>query len=49
VIALTADSEADVRERCLAAGMDSCLTKPVRLAQLERVVAETWGEQLKAV
>jgi CheY-like chemotaxis protein len=40
VIALTADSEADVRERCRAAGMDSCLTKPVRMAKLQQVVAE---------
>jgi two-component system sensor histidine kinase/response regulator len=40
VIALTADNEADVRERCLAAGMDSCLSKPVRLARLQQVVSE---------
>jgi CheY-like chemotaxis protein len=39
VIALTAHALVEVRERCLAAGFDHFLTKPVRADELARVIA----------
>jgi CheY-like chemotaxis protein len=39
VVALTASAQASDRARCLEAGMDDCLTKPVRLEDLRRVLA----------
>ncbi len=41
IIGLTADSGDDVRERCLASGMDDMLSKPVDAAHLEATV-ERW-------
>ena len=34
IIAVTAHASADERERCLAAGMSACITKPVELEML---------------
>ena len=42
VIAMTANAAADDAKKCLAAGMDDYLAKPVRLAQLARTL-RVWG------
>ncbi len=52
IIALTANAYADNKQRCLEAGMDDFLTKPIETEMLNRVL-KTWltqtvGEQGKA-
>ena len=41
ILALTADAVEDVRERCLAGGLDDCLTKPLEVEQL-RAALDRW-------
>ena len=41
IIAVTANAMADEEERCIAAGMDACLVKPVKLDRL-RSTLERW-------
>ncbi len=46
VIALTARSRKEDRERCLAAGMDDFLTKPIRAADLWRAIDVVVGARV---
>ncbi len=44
IIAITAHPSQDVRARCLAAGMDDCLTKPVRAEDLQAAITAATRE-----
>ena len=45
IIAVTADASAGHRERCLAAGMDAFLTKPLDLTQLQEALIEVMSRR----
>ena len=48
IIAMTANTEADNRERCLAAGMDDFINKPVQLPELEAVLRRAFSDRATA-
>ena len=45
IIAMTANTEADNREKCLAAGMDDFIVKPVQLPELEAVLLRALADR----
>jgi signal transduction histidine kinase/ActR/RegA family two-component response regulator len=46
VVGLTAHASAEDRERCLQAGMDGYLTKPVNLSDLDKVLVDVLNHEL---
>lgn len=40
IVAITANTMAEERDRCIDSGMDDCLTKPVELDDLDRVICK---------
>lgn len=45
IIAMTANTQADNREKCISAGMDGFISKPVQLAELEVALLHALADQ----
>jgi CheY-like chemotaxis protein len=45
IVAVTANAAPEDRERCLAAGMDDYLAKPLRIGELARVL-DRWTKRV---
>ncbi len=45
IVAVTADALQGDREKCMQAGMDDYITKPIRIADIQDVL-ERWGERI---
>ncbi len=46
IIAMTANTEADNREKCASAGMDGFINKPVQLAELEAALLRAFADRV---
>ena len=42
IIAMTAQTTADIRETCRKAGMDDYIAKPIREEELAKVIRKSW-------
>ncbi len=45
IIAMTANTQADNREKCASAGMDGFINKPVQLAELEAALLQAFADR----
>lgn len=44
IVAMTANSEADEKQRCLASGMDDFITKPVKAVDLDKLIKRMFAK-----